>query len=161
MNLSKLLLLVLMLNYAKSLYINQYFDSSLQFYGLQLPSYMKADHYEITLEQQDEESNKQFFRGICVIFVRLLFSTRRIYLHAQIPHIELDTIVVNKENSTYYGIIPATVTYYNANYMYGFIFEKDLTQGHYALNISFVTFLDNNKENFFEMRYKNIEGENE
>ncbi|KAG5311064.1 APM1 Aminopeptidase, partial [Acromyrmex insinuator] len=159
MNLLKPLLLILILNYAKSLHIHQYFDIS--DYGVELPNYVKPDHYEITLEQQDEESNKEFFRGICVIFARLIFSSRTIYLHAQKPHIELDTIIVNKQNSTYYGIVPDTVAYYRENHMYSFTFEKELTQGHYVLNISFLTFLDNNKENFFEMHYKNVEGENE
>jgi len=130
-------------------------------YGVELPNSLKVDHYEITLEQQDEESNKEFLRGICVIFIRLLFSSRTIYLHAQKPHIELNTIIVHKQNSTYYGIVPDIVAYYNENHMYSFTFEKALMQGHYALNISFLTFLDNNEENFFEMRYKNIEGENE
>jgi len=157
MNLLKPLLLILILNYAKSLYIHQYFDRDE--YGVELPNSMKVDHYEITLEQQDEESNKEFLRGICVIFIRLFFSSRAIYLHAQKPHIELDTVIVHKQNSTYYGIVPDIVAYYNENHMYSFTFEKALMQGHYALNISFLTFLDNNEENFFKMRYKNIEGE--
>ncbi|KYM93914.1 Thyrotropin-releasing hormone-degrading ectoenzyme [Cyphomyrmex costatus] len=120
----------------------------------------KPDHYEITLEQQDEESNKILFNGTCLIFLRLLFTSREIYLHAQRPYIELYTIAAYKRNSTYANE-PAIVTYNIIDHMYAISFKRDLIKGHYTLKLTFSTFLENNEENFFEMRYKSLIRDNE
>jgi len=154
MKLLKLLLYMLILNYAKSFHD---FDLTIEH---RLPVYFIPDHYDIKLEQPEEHGAK-YFDGLCLAYVRLLYPVSLIRLHAQKPHIRLNDTVFYKTDSSKLKIIPDEITYNTENHMYQFKFKKELSHGHYIVNITFTSFRDDNEESFFQTRYRNIIGENE
>jgi len=153
MELQKLLLPMLILNYAKSF---QNFDLTVEH---RLPVYLIPEHYDIKLEQSKQQGAR-YFNGLCLVYVRLLYPVSLIRLHAQKPHIQLNDTVFYKKDSPELKIVPDEITYNTENHMYQFKFKKELSHGHYIVNITFTSLRDDNGENFFH-RYKNIYGENE
>jgi len=150
MELLKLLLHMLILNYAKSFHD---FDLTTEY---RLPVYLIPDHYNIKLEQH----GSKYFDGLCLAYFRLLYPVSLIRLHAQKPHIRLNDTVFYKTDSPEVKIVPDEITYNTESHMYQFKFKKELSLGHYVVNITFTSFLDDN-ESFFQTRYRNITGENE
>jgi len=153
MELLKLLLHMLILNYGKSFH-----DVDLTTEH-RLPVSLIPDHYDIKLEQPKQHGSK-YFDGLCLAYVRLLFPMSFIRLHAQKPHIRLNNTVFRKTDSPEVEIVPDEITYNTESHMYQFKFKKELSHGHYVVNITFTSFLDDN-ESFFQTSYKNITGENE
>jgi len=182
MELLKLLLYMLILNYAESIQslilsikpTVQMLQEDINFSPLRqmhlasevdytiddrLPDFMIPDHYDIKLEQQDVKENKKF-HGQCNISVRLIYPVSIIRLHAPKTHIQLNKIVFYKINSSESGIEPYKDTYNKENHIYQFKFEKELLNGYYTVYIAFDSVLDYYEENFYETEYKDIRGEN-
>jgi len=165
---------MLILNYAESVHSTQILNDIKFFHNSanefdstiddRLPDFMIPDHYHIKLEQQESttvKENKKFFLGQCNISVRLVYPVSIIRLHAQKTHIRLNETIFYKINSSKPGIVPHKTTYNRENHIYQFKFKEELLNGYYIVYITFVSFLDNNEENFYELKYKDIRGENE
>jgi len=177
MELLKLLLYMLILNYAESFHMKSMLQISedMKFDRIQqmhlahefdltiddhLPDFMIPDHYDIKLEQQDVKESKKF-DGQCNISVRLLYPVSIVRLHSQKTHIRLNNIVLYKINSSESGIEPHKRTYNRDNHIHQFKFKKELLTGYYTVYTTFVSTLDYYEENFYETKYKDIRGENE
>jgi len=154
MELLKLLLHMLILNYAKSFHD---FNLTIEH---RLPVYLIPDHYDIKLEQPKQHEAK-YFDGLCLAYVRLLYPVSLIHLHAQKPHIQLNEIVFYKTDSPEFKIVPNEITYNIENHMYQFKFNGEISDGHYIVNITFTSFRDDNEESFFQIRYRNITSRDE
>jgi len=154
MELLKLLLYMLILNYARSFHD---FDLTVEH---RLPISLIPDHYDIKLEKPEKYAAK-YFDGLCLAYVRLLYPMSFIRLHAQKPHIRLNDTVFYKTDSPELKIVPNEITYNTENHMYQFQFKEKLSRGHYIVNITFISFRDDNEECFFQTGYRNIRGENE
>jgi len=154
MKLLKLLLYMLILNYA------EFFDDFDLTIENRLPIYLIPDHYDIKFKQPEQHGAK-YFDGSCLVYVRLLYPMSRICLHAQQPHIRLNSIVFNKTDSPELKLALDEITYNPENHIYQFKFKKELSHGQYIVNITFTSFRDDNEESFFQIRYRSITGENE
>jgi len=158
MEVPKLLLYLLILSYAESMDNNKNAKSDSDKY--RLPVYTTPTHYNITLEQQ-REGEENIFRGTCHIFVDfaiLDYPVRNISLHAQKPYIEIHEVILLEEANKFFSNPFVRSTYNNETHIHDLYFKYAISGGHYVVQIKFTSTLDDNKESFFKIFYRNVYG---